>query len=174
MPTFVTPSRFSSLNDLDLVLRFAEPAAVIVEPDFAAQPRRSLGNWAQAHGFCFDALPLLRRILRRSPSAHYPQLRRDFVPLDHLENRARLLIQRARKPPRGKLNPMPLHRFHLGIECRDVLRTIIVGKALDSEPFQHFRAFFRAALLRVKRDDAPRHEVRLCEDILRRVGAVQQ
>ena len=59
-------------DDLDLVLRFAEPPAVIVESNLATQPRCSLGEWAQVGGFCLDALPLLRRIFRRRPSAHHP------------------------------------------------------------------------------------------------------
>ena len=47
MPTLVTPCAFEPLDDRDLVLRLAEPAAVVVERQRAADLGGLLGQRAQ-------------------------------------------------------------------------------------------------------------------------------
>ena len=63
---------------------------------------------------------------------------------------------------------MPLQGINLSVECRNVLGTIVVGKALEPKPFQHLRTLLGFALLRVKRDDTPGDKVFAVEEIVGR------
>src|SRR5688572_15690469 len=72
-----------SLNDLNLVVGFSEPAAMVVKADLAAQARRRLRDWAHARGFSVHAGALFYdRVLGRRTRARHPKLRSDSMPLD--------------------------------------------------------------------------------------------
>jgi hypothetical protein len=58
---------FEFPDDGDLVLRFTEPATVVIQPDFAADSCSRLGNGANAIRFLFDPITLLIVRLRNSP-----------------------------------------------------------------------------------------------------------
>ena len=60
---------------------------------------------------------------------------------------------------------MLLQRIQFVIPLRDVLGAIVIDELLDPHLLQHRRAFFGAALGRIKGHNAPRREVGLGEEI---------
>ena len=163
------------LNDRDLVLGFAEPAAVVVEGDLATNLRRRFGNRANAARLGDDTRPLIGLVLRWSSAAGDPQLRSHLVLLEHGERQLGFVIERRRDPPRRQFDLVPLEAFNLLIERRDVFGAVVVSKLREAQLGEHRRPLLRPALLRVKRHDAPCDEVRSREEIGRgRFGGGQR
>ena len=73
-------------NDLDLILRLAEPAAVVVEADGAADFLGRLGYGADPRRFGRHAGLLLFGIRRRAPAPTHPQARLHAVALEDAED----------------------------------------------------------------------------------------
>src|SRR5437879_174968 len=109
------------LDDVDLILRFPEPSAMIVERDRATDFAGRLRNWPNALRFGLDAGLLLLRVACGFAAAGNPELGGQSVAFEHVENEPGLLIERRRKPPRQQPDVMPFQRFHFGVERRDVL-----------------------------------------------------
>ena len=76
-----------SFDDRYLVLRFTEPATVIVEPHRRIQLPSGFRNAPNSRGFPFDARGLLGFIVGRFAAPHDPQLHSGQpVPFQHLED----------------------------------------------------------------------------------------
>src|SRR6185436_21186245 len=91
-------SSAKQLDDLDLVLRLAEPAAMVVQSHRAADFRRCLGNRAGSFRLRFDSGSLLPRIRRRLPAAHDPKLCVQFMTLEHIKNESGFIIECGWEP----------------------------------------------------------------------------
>ena len=153
------------LNDLDLILRLAEPAAMVVEADGAANFLGRLSYGADPRGFRRDAGLLLVGIGRRAPAPAHPQARRHAVALEDAEDQLRLVIELARKPPGDKLDPLLRNCPHLVIELRNMLGPVVVGIFHDPQPLHHRRAIGRRSGLVVEGDDAPGDEIVPAEEL---------
>jgi hypothetical protein len=110
------------LKDSDLVLGLAEPATVIVEPDRAADPRGFVGDGPERPDGRYDLLGLTLRPGCRIRHCD-PELGADHVPLQQVEDRAGVRVERGGEPEPDELDPMPLQGLHLGVEAGDVLGT---------------------------------------------------
>ena len=91
MPTF---GSFSSLDDRELILRLAEPAAVVVEGDRAADLGGLLGDRADAGRLGLDPAPARSAsVLVGSPPPVTQSCGLTLVPLEHVENAAGLVVR---------------------------------------------------------------------------------
>src|SRR5439155_17081275 len=113
-------SLLEPLDDLNLIGRLTKPTAVIVEPNRAAQLRARLRNGPNPRRLRLHAAPLLLGAFRRFPPAHHPQFRLQLMPLDHVENQSRLVVQLRREPPGDQPDMVPLQRLHLRIKGWDL------------------------------------------------------
>ena len=154
------------LNDLDLILRLAEPTAMVVEADGAANLFGGLGDWPDPRRFGCHASLLLVGIGRRAPAPAHPQARRHAVALEDAENQLRLVIELARKPPGDKLDPLRGNSPHLVVELRNMLRPVVVGVFDDPQPLHHRRPIGRRSGLVIEGDDAPGDEIVPAEELL--------
>src|SRR5438093_1239766 len=127
-------------DNLQLVLRFSKPAAVIVERHCATDFAGSLGNRSDALRFSRNARPLLLGIPRGFTTAGHPELWFEVMTLEHVQNEPGLIVHSWRKPPRQQPDTMPFQGVHLGIEAWDMLGAIIVGEELETQSLQHGRA----------------------------------
>ena len=153
-------------DDLDLILRLAEPAAVVVEADVTANLFSGLGYGADPRRFGRHAGFLLVGVRRRAPSPAHPQARRHAVPLEDRENQLRLVVELARKPPGDKLDPLRGNSPHLVVELRNMLRSVVIGVFDDPQPLHHRRAVSRRTGLVIKGHDAPSDEIVPAEELL--------
>ena len=156
------------LNDLDLILRLAEPTAMVVEADSAGNLFGGLGDWPDPRRFGCHASLLLVGIGRRAPAPAHPQARRHAVALEDAENQLRLVIELARKPPGDKLDPLRGNSPHLVVELRNMLRPVVVGVFDDPQPLHHRRPIGRRSGLVIERHDAPGDEIVPAEELLGR------
>ena len=161
-------------NDLDLILRLAEPAAVVVEANGAADFLGRLGYGADPRRFGCNAGFLLICIGRRPPAPAHPQARLHAVALEDTEDQLRLVIELARKPPSDKLDPLLRNCPHLVVELRNMLGPVVVGVLDDSQPLHHRRAVGRRPGLVVEGDDAPGDEIVPPEELFSRHELVRR
>ena len=161
-------------NDLDLILRLAEPATVVVEADGAADLVGRLGYGADPRRFGCHAGFLLVVIGRRPPAPTHPQARLHAVALEDTEDQLRLVIELARKPPSDKLDPLLRNGPHLVVELRNMLGPVVVGVLDDSQPPHHRRAVGRRPGLVVEGDDAPGDEIVPSEELFSRHELVRR
>ena len=154
------------LNDLDLILGLAEPTAMVVEADGAADFFGGLGDWPDPRRFGRHAGLLFVGIGRRAPAPTHPQARLHAVALEDAEDQLRLVIELPRKPPGNKLDPLRGNSPHLVVELRNMLRPVVVGVFDDPQPLHHRRPVGRGSGLVVEGDDAPGDEVVPAEELL--------
>ena len=150
-------SRLEPLDDRDLVFRLAEPAAVVIKRQRAADLAGLVGERPQLGGGRLDPALLLRTLDFVRPEIEQdPELGLDRVALEQVEDDPRFSVQLAGRDPEGvERDAVPLERLDLGVECGDVLAAPVVGEMLEPQLLQHGRAIFGPAFLAVKRDDAP-------------------
>ena len=172
MPMLVTPSRLEPLDDRDLVFRLAEPAAVVIERQRAADFAGFLRKRTQLGRCRLDPSLLLWPLdLVGSEIEQNPELGLDRMALEQVEDDSRFAVQLAgRDPERVERDAVPLERFDLGVERGDVLAAPVVGEVLEPQLSQHGRALFGPAFLAVKRDDAPGDQVVAGEEPFRGIG----
>ncbi len=146
-------------DDLDLVGGFAEPPEVVVEGDGAPESARLGAEGGQGGNGTRDLLLEARGVGLRFGAHGDPELGMDLLPFDAFQDGAGLGVQGGREPPGADLDVAGAHGVDLGVEGRDVFGAPVVGETLDAEVGEHGGAFLRAALLRIKGDDAPRDEI---------------
>src|SRR5436309_3344366 len=95
------------LDDGDLILRFAEPSAVIVERHRATDFADRFRNYPNALCLSGDAGLLLLGVARWLAAAGDPKLGGQSMPFEHVEDEPGLIVERRRKPPRQQTNAMP-------------------------------------------------------------------
>ena len=89
MPEVGDPLRLEPLDDRDLVFRLAEPAAVVIKGERAADLGGFLGQRPQLGGGRFDPALLLGPLTLSGPrSSKHPELGLDCVPLEQVEDDA--------------------------------------------------------------------------------------
>ena len=150
---------FQLLNDRNLILGLTKPTAMIVERQLAPHGGRRFSDRADSRRFRNNAGPLIDVILRGTTAAGDPELRCDLMLGEDSQGHLGFIVQRSRKPPRRQFQMMSLERFDLGIECRDMLGSIVVSKVREAQLLKHRRTLFRPSLLGVKRNNTPRHQI---------------
>src|SRR2546428_12909751 len=95
-------------EDGEWVLGLADPAAVIVEANGAADFRGGLSNLRDALGLEVDAGLLRLRAGHWLTAARDPELRAQPVTFQHVEDEPGLVVQRSGKPPCQQRNVMAL------------------------------------------------------------------
>lgn len=147
------------LDDLDLVLGFAEPSAVIVETDGALEALGGFGDGTDALGFEFDSSALFGGGAGGLTAASDPELGAGLGSFQDGENKARLVVQFSGKPPGSEVDAPGAAGGDLGLETRNMFRAIIVGELGDAQSLEHPGTILGTTLLGIKRYDTPRHEV---------------
>ncbi len=147
---------FQILADGDEILRFAAPAAVIVESEPATGFPCALDDRQHPRRRGLDPL-LLGRFVAAAESD--PDLRMEIVLFKEAE---RLFV---RAPEGEELDPVFLVGEDLALELRDMFLPPIVGDLLDPHLRDHLGPFLGGALLRIERDDAPGGEVGFVEKV---------
>ena len=94
-------------DDGDEVLGLAEPAAVVVKVDRAAEPRGRLDHRAEQGRGGVRTLLLLGWILRGGVADRDPELRLQAVPLDHGQNLLGVVVEHRRDPEGIERDPLP-------------------------------------------------------------------
>ncbi len=155
-------------QDRELVFRFAEPAAVVVEPHRAAQPRGDLQHRPEFRRLLGDAGFLPGRILQRRRAAHRPELRSDAVAGNDFDDALRGGVTAVGEPPRQDLDSPPLHLDHLGVKVRHMFRPPVVGQPPDLQPLQHRGAGGGVAPGRIEWHDTPGGQVVAGPELRRR------
>src|SRR5215510_5180232 len=88
-----------AFEDLELILRFAEPIAVVVERDGATDPRGGLGDGPQPGRLGIDTGALFLRAFRGTAGSGDPELRSEVVTLEEIEDVPGFVVPRGGKPP---------------------------------------------------------------------------
>ena len=150
-----------SLDNRNLVLGLAEPAAVVVERQRAADLGGLVGQRAELFRGGGDPPLLLGSGCAIGTEVEkHPEAGLQAVAFEQVEDDARLAIELAGSDPEGiEPDALSCQGIHLGVEAGDVFRSPVVGESLEPEPLEHGRAIFRAAVLTVERNDAPGHQV---------------
>ena len=133
--------RLEPLDDGDLVLRLAEPAAVVVEGERTADPPGLGGEGLELGRGRGDPPFLLGSAHPVTPQVEQdPELRLDAVPLEQVENDPRFAIELTRCHPEGiERDPVPLEGLDLSIEAGNMLGPPVVGEVFEAQPLEHRR-----------------------------------
>src|SRR5580765_8256571 len=126
-----------TLDDGNLVFRFAEPASMIVQAYRAALVSRRLGDGFDSLRLSVDSGALVFSIVRGFSAAHDPKLCFNLMPLQDLQDLPRFIVERRRKPPAQEFDFVPLQRFDLRVERGNMFGPIIVDELLKPQPFQN-------------------------------------
>src|SRR2546425_10004010 len=98
------------MDNRNLVLRLAEPSAVVVKGHCAAEFAGFLGDGPDALCFGLDAGALFGSVLGWIAAARNPNLWLKAMALDYVQNELCLIVEHAWKPPGQQADVMPLER----------------------------------------------------------------
>ena len=87
------PFLFQPCDDCQLILRLPEPAPVVVKRHLASQLRSGFRDGFDAASLCFHPCVIGFTRLQHFPAPHDPELRRDLVTGDHVQDQLALRIQ---------------------------------------------------------------------------------
>ena len=134
---------------------------MVIQTYLATLRGAGLADGLKPSHFRGDASLLIRGVLHRQGTAipHHPKLWAHSVLTEKRQGLLGLVVQGRRKPPTRELDTMLLQGDEFGVPLRDMLRPVIIDELLETEFRQHLRPCLRAALLRIKRDDAPSGQV---------------
>ena len=153
------------VDDGELVFGFAEPAAVVVERDRAAQLLGFLRN--RANDLC-GRFHLVLLFLAAGLAHRDPELRLQLVLLHHGEQGLSIGTEVRREPDGREFDTGLLKFDHFAIEGGQVLGSPVVGVLLEAELLEHGDAFLGRTLLGIEGNDAPGDEVAAIEEF--RIG----